>query len=74
MGATVASVLAAMSSVYQVVIGMFANVIDTIVGNPLLFVPVLLSLLGALVLYAIGVIRKLGVRGISSGGKRRGRR
>lgn len=67
------AVLGAMSDVYGVVIGMFSNVITTITGNPLLFVPVLLGILGTLVLFAIGFIRKMGVRGISSsGGRRRG--
>lgn len=71
---SIASVLGAMTTVYDLIIGMFANVITTITNNPLIFVPVLIALLGGIVMFAIGVIRRLGVRGISSSGKRRRRR
>lgn len=71
---SLAGVLGAMTTVYDLIIGMFANVINTITGNPLIFVPVLIALLGGIVMFAIGVIRRLGVRGISSSGKRRRRR
>ena len=63
---TVAYVLTALGSVYNVLVGLFTNVINTITGNPLLYVPVLIALLGGLVMFAIKVIRKLGVRGVSS--------
>lgn len=63
---TIADVLEATGSVYDVLIGLFSNVISTITGNPLLFVPVLIALLAGLVFFAIRVIRKLGVRGASS--------
>lgn len=65
-GVTLGGVLEALSSVYEVLVGLFSNVITTITGNPLLFVPVLIALLGGLVMFAIKVIRKLGVRGVSS--------
>lgn len=71
---TISGVLGAMTTVYDLIIGMFSNVITTITGNPLIFVPVLIALLGGIVMFAIGVIRKLGVRGISSSGRRRRRR
>lgn len=71
---SIAGVLGAMTTVYNLIIGMFANVITTITNNPLIFVPVLIALLGGIVMFAIGVIRRLGVRGISSSGRRRGRR
>lgn len=71
---TISSVFTAMNSVYNVVIGMFTNVITTITGNPLLYVPVLIAMLGTIVLFAIGVIRRLGVKGVSSSGRRRRRR
>lgn len=71
---SIAGVLGAMTTVYDLIIGMFANVISTITSNPLIFVPVLIALLGGIVMFAIGVIRRLGVRGISSSGKRRRRR
>lgn len=63
---TVTNVLTALGSVYNVLVGLFTNVINTITGNPLLYVPVLIALLGGLVMFAIKVIRKLGVRGVSS--------
>lgn len=71
---SISGVLGAMTTVYDLIISMFANVITTITGNPLIFVPVLIALLGGIVMFAIGVIRRLGVRGISSSGRRRGRR
>ncbi len=63
---TIASVLDAMQVVYGVLVGLFTNVITTITGNPLLYVPVLIALMGGLVMFAVKVIRKLGVRGVSS--------
>lgn len=63
---TVANVLTALSSVYTLLVSLFQNVITTITGNPLLYVPVLIALLGGLVMFAVKVIRKLGVRGVSS--------
>lgn len=71
---SISGVLGAMTTVYDLIISMFANVITTITNNPLIFVPVLIALLGGIVMFAIGVIRRLGVRGISSSGKRRRRR
>lgn len=67
-GATfsISSVLEAMQVVYGVLVGLFTNVINTITGNPLLYVPVLIALMGGLVMFAVKVIRKLGVRGVSS--------
>ena len=70
----ISNVLTAMTTVYDLIIGMFANVITTITSNPLIFVPVLIALLGGIVMFAIGVIRRLGVRGISSSGRSRRRR
>ena len=64
-------VFAAMTTVYEAVLSMFGSMVTTITGNPLLYTPVVFALLGGLVLFAIKVIRKLGIRGISSGGKRR---
>lgn len=66
MSYTISDVITALGSVYDVLVGLFTNVISTITGNPLLFTPVLIALLGGLVMFAIKVIRKLGVRGVSS--------
>lgn len=71
----IADVFSQMSVVYEAVLSMFANMVTTITGNPLLYVPVLIALLGGLVMFAMSVVRKLGIRGVSSTGKRRkGRR
>lgn len=71
---TIANVFTAMTTVYETVLTMFGSMVTTITGNPLLYVPVLIGLLGGLVMFAIGVVRRLGVRGISSAGGRRRRR
>lgn len=64
-----------MTTVFDAVLSMFGSMVTTITGNPLLYVPVLIGLLGGLVLFAIGVVKRLGIRGISSAGRRRrGRR
>ena len=63
---TIANVLTSMQIVYTLLVSLFKEVIDTITGNPLLYVPVLIALLGGLVMFAVKVIRKLGVRGVSS--------
>lgn len=63
---TIQNVISALQTVYGVLVGLFTNVITTITGNPLLYVPVLIALLGGLVMFAVKVIRKLGVRGVSS--------
>lgn len=71
---TISAVLSAMTTVYQGILSMFSNIITTITSNPLLFVPVIFSLLGGLVVFSIGVIRRFGIHGISSTGRRRRRR
>lgn len=70
---TIADVFTAMTTVYNTVLTMFGSMVTTITSNPLLYVPVLIGLLGGLVMFAIGVVRRLGVRGISSTGRRRRR-
>lgn len=68
---TISNVFTAMSTVYQTVLTMFGNMVTTITGNPLLYVPVLIALLGGLVMFTLSIVRKLGIRGISSTGRRR---
>lgn len=70
---TISNVFEAMTTVYEAVLSMFGDMVTTITGNPLLYVPVIFGLLGGLVLFAIKVVRKLGIRGISSTGRRRRR-
>lgn len=70
---TIANVLAAMTTVLTSFYSMFSDVITTITSNNIIFVPVLFGLAFSLIFFAIGVIRKLGVRGVSSAGGRRRR-
>lgn len=51
----------------------FGDCATTIISNPLLLVPVVLGFGGSIVLFALGIIRRFGVRGISSSGRRRRR-
>lgn len=71
---TVDAVFTAMSTVFTTLMTMFGSIVTTITGNPLLYVPVLIALLGGLVMLSIGVIKRLGVRGVSSAGRKRRRR
>lgn len=70
----ISDVFTAMSTVYSTLLSMFGSIVTTITGNPLLYVPVLIALLGGLVMLAIGIVKSLGVRGVSSTGRRRRRR
>lgn len=70
---TITTVLTAMKTVVDTFWTMFSGVIATINNNPLLKVPVLFALAFALITFAIGVVRRLGVRGVSSAGGRRRR-
>ena len=70
-----ATLLSRMTDVYDYVISLLTNIISMIVANPLVFLPVLMALFGGIVMFVIGLVRKLGIRGISSsGGRGRGRR
>lgn len=71
---TIANVFTAMTTVYDTLLTMFSSIVLTITGNPLLYVPVIIALLGGLVMFAIGIVKRLGVRGVSSTGRRRRRR
>ena len=69
------TLLSRMTDVYDYVISLLTNIISMIVANPLVFLPVLMALFGGIVMFVIGLVRKLGIRGISSsGGRGRGRR
>lgn len=63
---TIENVLEAMGSLYTLLLTFFGKVANTIIGNPLLFVPVLIAFMGGLTFFAIKVFRRLGVRGVSS--------
>lgn len=70
---TIQNVLESMTSVYEVILTMFSSIVTTITGNPLLYVPVLFALFGGVAMFALGITKKFGVRGISSAGRRRRR-
>ena len=68
-----ATLLSRMTDVYDFVISLLTDVISMIVANPLVFLPVLMALFGGIVMYVIGLVRRLGIKGISSAGGRRRR-
>ena len=68
-----AALLTNMTAFYEFVIAQLTNIINMILSNSLVYAPVLIALLGGIVLYVIGLVRKLGIKGISSGGRGRGR-
>lgn len=52
----------------------FGNIVTMITGNPLLYASILLGLGATLCMVVVTVVKKLGIRGIASGGGRRHRR
>jgi len=68
-----AALLTNMTAFYEFVIAQLTNIINMILSNSLVYAPVLIALLGGIVLYVIDLVRKLGIKGISSGGRGRGR-
>ena len=69
------ALLANMTTFFQFAIAQLTNIIDMILGNPIVYAPILIGLFGGIVMWAIGLARRLGLRGVSAGGRRRrGRR
>lgn len=66
-------IFTALSSVYELVITYFGSVVSVIITNPLLYVPVLISLAAGLIMFAVGTVRRMGLRGVGSGRRRRRR-
>lgn len=62
-----------MNSIFEYLIGLFGTVFSTITGNPVLYLPVLLALVGSAIFYVISLVRRFGVRG-AGGGRRKRRR
>lgn len=62
-----------LTTVFTLLMDQFTNTISTITSNNLLFVPILISFAGGIILAGVKICRKLGVRG-SGGGRRRRRR
>lgn len=71
---TVTDVFGALTTVMGTIWSSFGEVASIVVENKLLLVPVLLAFAGSIVLFAITIFRKLGVRGLASSGRRRRRR
>lgn len=71
---TTSDVFNVLTEIMGVIWGVFADCASTIMNNPLLFVPVLIALAATVIMFAIGVVRRLGVKGVSSAGGRRRRR
>lgn len=62
-GVNISDVLSAIGTVYQTLLTFFGNVFDTITGNALFYVPILIAFVVTLVRLAIRVSKKLGLRG-----------
>lgn len=63
-GVNISDVLGAISTVYTTLLTFFGNVVNTITGNALFYVPILIAFVVALVRIAIRVAKKLGLRGV----------
>lgn len=65
-----ATIIENMTTVFNVVIGVFSDVLTAITNNVILVAPVILSIFGGIVLFSIKKIRSMGLR---AGGRRRRR-
>ena len=74
MGTGIPALLGNMTLFYQFVINQLTDIIDMILGNPLVFAPVLFAIFAGIVMFVIGIVKRLGVRGVSSSGRRRRRK
>ena len=66
-----ADLISVMGAIYDYIIGVFSTVFSTITGNPVLYLPVLVSIAGGFIFFVIKLVRKFGVHGVSGGGRRR---
>ena len=66
------AVLDNMTSMYEFLLKFFYSILQVVVENPLLYIPVVISILAGAIFFAIKLLHRFGVR--SSFGKRRGRR
>lgn len=63
--------ISGMQGIYEYIMGIFATVFTTITENPVLYLPVLVSIAAGVILYVISLVRKFGVRGVGGGRRRR---
>lgn len=64
-------IFSAGTEVFNLLLDQFTTTVTTITSNAILFVPVLCALGGGIMLAAVKLVRKLGVKGV--GGRRRRR-
>ena len=69
-----ANFVANISGFFVFLFSCISKLLDYITSNPVLYYSVLAALIGGVMIFAIGVIRKFGVRGLASSGRRRRRR
>lgn len=70
---TISNVFDAVTEILAVIWSTFGNVITTITGNPLLYVPVILGLGTSIILGVVKLVKRMGVKGIGAGRRRRRR-
>lgn len=70
---TIQTILTAMTTVLTSFYSMFGSIVSTIMDNPILFITVLFSITFGLISFALLIARKMGLRGMSAGGRRRRR-
>ena len=58
-------------SLFPYIMGIFSTAFSTITDNPVLYLPVLVSLASVVIFYVISLIRKFGVKGFGGGRRRR---
>lgn len=71
---TFSDVLTAIGSVIGSIWTMFGSMASIVTDNMIIFVPVILAFMLSLVGCALAIMKKLGLRGLNSGGRRRRRR
>lgn len=67
-----ADLITAMQAIFAYIMGLFGRSFEVLQENPILYMPIIGSLVGMGVLFAVSLIRRFGVRGLGS--KRRRRR
>ena len=68
---TITALLTNMTAFYTFMIAQLTNIIDMIIANPLVYTPVLIALLGGIIMFVIHLVKRLGISGVSSSGKKR---
>lgn len=68
---TTSAVFDLLGEIMAIIWGVFGDVASTIMTNKLLFVPVLIGCAATLMFFAISAVRKFGIRGVASSGRRR---